>query len=85
MAIVIEFQTYPQAGTTEYTTLEPTTPGQLSSALINILTNRRKGFPREVMKNVVSDDGQDVHIVIATHITQEKPRKTQRVTDPTML
>lgn len=86
MAIVIEFQKYTQAGTDDYTTLEPQNPGELASALINVLTNRKKGFPREVVYFDVSEDGQDVSIRIATHVTQVKPRASKRsITDPTML
>lgn len=82
MKATIKFQKYTQAGTDDYTTIEATDATQLASALVNILTNRKKGFPREVMD--VTGSGDNVTIVIATHVTQVKPRSKKSSVDITM-
>lgn len=82
MAIKIEFQKYTQAGSDNYTTVECQNASEVANALINILTNRKKGFPREIMKN--DTKGNDGVIVIDTHVTQQKPRSKKSSVDITM-
>ena len=82
MKATIEFEKYKDAGTGNYTVLECDNCGALASALVNILTNRKKGYPRVISKFDVSDDGEEVHIVIDTQTTTQKVRTTN--TDPTM-
>lgn len=82
MSATIEFEKYKDAGTGNYTVLECDDFGALASALVNILTNRKKGYPRVISKFDVSEDGQNVHIVIDTQTTTQKVRTS--VSDPTM-
>lgn len=82
MATTIEFEKYKDAGTGNYTILECNNAGAICSALVNILTNRKKGYPRVISKFDVSEDGQNVHIVIDTQTTTQKIRSS--ISDPTM-
>lgn len=79
---IIEFEKYKDAGTGNYTKLETNTDLELASALINVLTNRKKGYPREIRTFETFEDGS-VHIVIDTHTTTKKDRTIGQV-DPTL-
>ena len=79
---IIRFEKYKDAGTGNFTELECNSEAEVASAIVNILTNRKKGFPREVIKFDVFEDGS-FDITIVTHNTSKKERTIGTV-DPTM-
>lgn len=76
----IYFEKYKDAGTGNYTELNPVNQYELANALVNILTNRRKGYPREVAS--ITGEGDDVEITINTMTTTKKVRAVNN--DPTL-
>lgn len=67
----IRFVKYKDVQTGEKTVLNATSEVEVANAIINILTNRRKGFPRTVTH---SPTESEPWVEIETRITQEKPR-----------
>lgn len=76
----IYFEKYKDAGSGNYTELITKDQFEMANALINILTNRRKGYPREVAS--ISGSGDDVVITINTMTTTKKIRTINN--DPTL-
>lgn len=79
---IIRFEKYKDAGTGNFTELECNSEAEVASAIVNILTNRKKGLPREVTNFVTSPDGT-FDMTIVTHNTSKKERTIGTV-DPTM-
>ena len=76
----IYFEKYADADTGNYTELNTVDQYELANALINILTNRKKGFPREVLPIV--GEGDNCTITINTHNNSKRARTF--TSDPTM-
>lgn len=65
----ISFVKYTDVDSQTYTTIEVEDAYQLVNGVINLLTNRKKGYPREV-RNVIQHDDGSVTVKIGTNCTK---------------